>query len=113
MAKQIVETLIDDLDKGPADETVTFGLDGKQYEIDLSDAHATALRENLADFVAVARLTRLPGSASPARSSARARTPGDRAQLAAIRAWAKQNGHVVSDRGRVSKAVLDAFAAAH
>ena len=71
-----------------------------------------ALRENLADFIAVARPSQTArGGRLPARSSATPRTAVDREQLAAIREWARANGHEVSDRGRISKAVRDAFAA--
>ena len=104
--------LIDDLDKGPADETVSFGLDGKQYSIDLSVHNATALRENLADFVAAARVDS-GQRAQSARPQARKRSTGDREQLAAIREWARSEGHSVSDRGRISKTIRDAFDAAH
>jgi len=109
--------LVDDLDGSPADETVYFGIDGKQRKIDLSAEHAKALRENLADFLDhsepagqdVPQSSRARGK----RSSSVGNTADKRRQLAAIREWARQNGHSVSDRGRVSQEVLRAFDAAH
>ncbi|MDN5803406.1 MAG: Lsr2 family protein, partial [Microlunatus sp.] len=47
--------LEDDYDGGEADETVSFGLDGAEYEIDLSTANATELRNGLAPWLAHAR----------------------------------------------------------
>jgi hypothetical protein len=97
--------LVDDLDGGSADETVTFGLDGNAYEIDLSQANADRLREALAPFVAGARrISGRKGRATP-RSSGNS-------DAAAIRAWAKQNGHAVSERGRVSAEIRAAYEAA-
>lgn len=114
---QITEVhLIDDLDKSEAAETVEFGLDGKLYEIDLSTEHAIALRENLADYVAAARPVRgKTADVAPTRTRrpASGKATVDREQTAAIREWARQNGHTVSDRGRVPNAVLRAFEAAH
>jgi len=114
---QITEIrLVDDLDKSEASETVTFGLDGKEYEIDLSDEHARALRESFADFIPVAR--RVTGSSSAPQARARRSSGGspvraDRAQTQAIREWARANGHTVSDRGRIPTKVLGEFEAAH
>jgi hypothetical protein len=113
MAQVTEIRLIDDLDKGPADETVSFGLDGKQYIIDLSGHNATVLRENLADFIAVARRDS-SGAALPVRQQGRKRGSGqEREQSAAVRAWARQNGHTVRFGGGVSTAVGGACAAAH
>ena len=55
MAQQRSITLVDDLDGGKAAETVAFGLDGAQYEIDLSTKNASGLRKAVADFVAHGR----------------------------------------------------------
>ncbi len=107
MAQKIQTILVDDLDGSTATETVTFGLDGVQYEIDLSDEHAAQLRDNLSRWVGHGR--RVGG-----RSSARkARTSGTgNNDTAAIRAWARDNGHTVNDRGRISAEVLRAYEAA-
>ena len=119
MAQETIVRLIDDLDKSEAAETVEFGLDGKQYEIELSESHAQALRENLAEFIAAARKvskaqapTQLT-SARGRRSSTGGTAADKRAQSNAVREWARQNGHSVSDRGRISQAIQRAFDEAH
>ena len=55
VAREVIEKLIDDLDGGDAAETVTFGLDGATYEIDLSKKNAAAFRKSLARYVGAAR----------------------------------------------------------
>lgn len=104
MARKTVVTHIDDLDGGPANETVTFTLDQVEYEIDLSSANAAALREALSVYVGAARRV---GGASRAAARRPART--DKEQLDAIRRWARDNGFDVSDRGRISKVVREAY----
>ena len=118
MAQQVNVTVVDDLDGSDAAGTVSFGLDGRAYEIDLSDGNAARLRASLASFIAVAR--KRGGSAvsggrrGPKMTASSARPqPLDSEQTAAIRAWARQSGHQVSDRGRISQTVMDAFQAAH
>jgi hypothetical protein len=119
MAQQVNVKFVDDLDGSDAAGTVSFALDGRAYEIDLSDDNAAKLRDSLALFVAAARKS--GGSAAMGSRRAPKMTassgpqpqPLDREQTAAIRAWARQNGHQVSDRGRISKTVVDAFQAAH
>jgi hypothetical protein len=108
MAQKTVVLLEDDLDGGTADETVTFALDGVQYEMDLSTANATGLREVLAPYVGAGRriggrtvTRRRVGGGGPART--------DREQLAAIRAWARGRGFEVSDRGRIAAHILEAY----
>ena len=101
--------LVDDLNGEVADETVEFGVDGKNYEIDLSTANAKKLRDALADFVGSARRSggRRRGGGAPA---APARRPSiDREQNQAIREWARKRGMKVSDRGRIPAEVLEAY----
>jgi hypothetical protein len=100
--------LVDDLDGEPADGTVEFGIDGKKYEIDLSEANAKKLREALAEFVAAAR--RANGRRRSAAPAASGRRPSiDREQNQAIRDWARKRGMKVSDRGRIPAEVLEAY----
>jgi nucleoid-associated protein Lsr2 len=118
MAQQVNVKFVDDLDGSDAAATVSFGLDGTVYEIDLSDDNAAKLRDSLAVFVDAARTSggsATTGSrrAQKTASSGRRPQPLDREQTAAIRAWARQNGHQVSDRGRISRTVFSAFQAAH
>ena len=114
--------LVDDLDGSQEDvENVLLALDGTNYEIDLSASNAGRLREKLARFVAAASPVKAAKSA-PARrgprgkAAASAKTapvPSNRDQVQAIREWAKTAGYEVSSRGRISKAIQDAFDAAH
>jgi hypothetical protein len=123
---------VDDLDGSDAMGTVSFALDGRAYEIDLSDENAARLRESMASFISAARKSggsaannrrrqktapkamapKATGPKMTASSTARPQ-PLVREQAAAIRAWARQNNHQVSDRGRIPKTVVDAFQAAH
>ncbi|MBL1094103.1 MULTISPECIES: Lsr2 family protein [Streptomyces] len=106
MAQKVQVLLVDDLDGGEAHETVTFALDGKAYEIDLSDSNAEKLRESLADFVKAGRRT---GGRSGGRGKARAAASAGSQDTAKIRAWAKENGYNVNDRGRVPADIREAF----
>ena len=112
MAKKVTVTLVDDFDgAGAADETVEFGLDGVTYEIDLSTKNAAKLRGDLKQWVAAGRRV---GGRRRGRSRLRAAVVAaiDREQSAAIRDWARRNGHNVSTRGRIPADVIDAFHAA-
>ncbi len=112
MAKKVQVTLVDDIDNSVAAETVSFGLDGSSYEIDLSDANAKKLRDALAKYVANARKSgRAPRTAAATRVTRPARA--DREQVQATREWARKNGYKVSDRGRVPQVVVDAYNEAH
>ena len=110
MAKRVHVVLEDDISGGTADETVSFGLDGSSYEIDLTKANADKLRNALSQYVASGRKVS-SGKARRGSSGGSART--DREQLQAIREWARRNGYEVSDRGRISSKVVEAFNAAH
>lgn len=109
MAQRVQIILEDDVDGSAADETVTFGLDGVTYEIDLSADNARKLREELAPYIGHARRSggrRASGVRSSSSSSAKR-------DLADVRQWARQNGHQVSDRGRISAEVQAAYDKAH
>lgn len=116
MAQKVQVILVDDVDGGDASETVTFGLDGVSYEIDLNDDNAAKLRDSLSTWVGHARKvggrsgTRRRSSSS---SSAPAAASKGGTDTAAVRAWARENGHDVSERGRISAEVLAAYEAAH
>lgn len=109
MAQQVSVKLVDDIDGSEASGTVSFGLDGAQYEIDLSDDNAGKLRDALAAFVGSAR--RAGGGRARAVVAPRVARPGasDRVRTAAIREWARQNGHAISDRGRIPSSVVEAY----
>lgn len=116
VAQKVQVMLVDDIDGGEADETVSFSLDGVAYEIDLSTDNAEAMREAFAQYVGVARrvggraAARTTGGGRPRKAAAPSAGGRD---TAAIRAWAKENGYEVSERGRISATVLEAYDAAH
>ena len=112
MAQRVNVVLVDDIDGTDASETVSFALDGVDYEIDLSDEHAGQLREAVSLYVGHARRTggRRKGNR---RSSGGGSGGGVGASAADIRAWARENGWEVPERGRVSAEVREAYAAAN
>ncbi len=117
MARKVQVILSDDLDENlPADETVSFSLDGTSYEIDLAEKNAKELRDVFSRYVSAARKVGRGGRSSSGGSGTRGRGTGgrmDREQAGAIREWARKNGHAVSDRGRIPASVVDAYEAAH
>lgn len=114
MAQKVHVVLVDDLDGGTADETVSFALDGHAYEIDLSAANAAGLREAFATYVGAARRAGSRTGSSTGRRPAATRRAAPRGGRAAeIRAWARQEGIAVSERGRISADVVAEYEAAH
>ncbi len=108
MAQKVNIVLVDDIDQSDAEETVTFGLDGKEYAIDLNSKHASSLRDALAPYVAHGRpVSGRGGRRSSAKAAASGTAPSE------IRAWARANGYDVPERGRVAAEVREAYAAAH
>lgn len=109
MARKVVTitTLIDDLDGTTLNEgegeTVRFGLDGADLEVDLSTANAEALRELLRPYVRVARKTARVGT--PAARSSRS----SKEDLSAVRAWLRDQGHKVSERGRIPNQLMELY----
>jgi hypothetical protein len=109
MAQKVNIVLVDDLDGSEASETVTFGLDGTSYEIDLNEKNAASLRDALAGYVGNAR--KVAGTRSRARKSTPAAASG--ASAAEVRDWARSNGFDVPERGRIPSSVREAFDAAN
>jgi Lsr2 len=105
MAQKVTVTLEDDLTGGPAKQTVRFAFDGTDYEIDLNAKNAAALSEQLAPYLEHARRAGRP-SRRPGRSPANRQRSGD------IRAWAKEHGLAVSERGRIPASVAEQYRAA-
>ena len=104
MAKKVQVLLVDDVDKeSSADETVTFALDGVSYEIDLTTENAAKLRDSLAMWIGHAERTggRRSAGRSPGRSGRR--------DVSQIRQWARENGYDISERGRISTEVQEAY----
>ncbi|AXB44796.1 histone-like nucleoid-structuring protein Lsr2 [Amycolatopsis albispora] len=100
--------MVDDIDGSDATQTVPFTLDGAAYEIDLSDDNAARLRDEFAPFVAAGRRTggRKTRLTTPNTNGTKVTT--DREHTRAVRAWARDNGWPISDRGRIPSEVLDA-----
>jgi nucleoid-associated protein Lsr2 len=109
VAQKIQTVFIDDLDGSQAEGTVRFGLDGAEYEIDLSAEHARALRDALSRYVTAARRTG-GGARRSARRGRRARADG--VDSTEVREWAKAQGIEVKDRGRMPAELLVKFKAA-
>ena len=108
MAQKVHIVLEDDLDGSDATQTVSFGLDGTSYEIDLNDEHASAIREALAPYVGHARKAT---GVRRGRRSQPAAAGGHSAKE--IRDWARSNNHKVPERGRIPADVREAFEAAN
>lgn len=104
MAQRIQTMLIDDLDGGEADETVTFAVDGVTYEIDLNQKNSAKFHKFIEPYTKAARRTGGRAARSKAKSKA-----ADSSDTALIRAWAKDNGFDVNDRGRVPANIREAY----
>src|SRR5699024_4214619 len=107
MAQKVKVYLIDDIDGGDAEETITFGIDGSMYEIDLSADNATKLRDAIDSFDQEAR----KDTSKPARSRRGSRNAPRRERSAGIRAWAKAAGKPVNERGRILAASVAEYEA--
>lgn len=117
MAKVVTESYVDDIEGGPANETVEFALDRVTYEIDLTNDNAKKLREALKEYIEYARRADTSRRRTP-RPTGRGRRPVgrssvDREQNTAIREWARKRGYEVSDRGRIPSHVLEAYHREH
>lgn len=100
MAQRVEVTHVDDLDGSAADETVRFGLDGTEYEIDLSAGHAAGLRGELERFTSAAR--RKPGQSRRRKRSARPDLPE-------IREFARVRGYDIKERGAVPGRIIEEY----
>ena len=109
MAQKTIVVLEDDIDGGVAEETVRFALDGTEYVIDLSARNAAGLRDAFAPWVGAARRPSRTGRAASAPARARRGSVGS----SEIRSWGKINGFTVSERGRISAELQQAYDAAH
>jgi hypothetical protein len=97
---------VDDIDGSDAEGTVRFGFDGTDYEIDLNKQHADQLAQAIGPFIAAAR--KVPSSRRPARG-----LRAGRQNLSDVRAWARDQGIKISERGRIPADVLAKYNAAH
>lgn len=115
MAQKVNIVLVDDIDGSEATETVSFGLDGTNYEIDLNDKNAAALRDAIGHYVGHGR--RVTGgtrrSGGRRTTDRRSSSSVDAHSAREVRDWARSNGYTVPDRGRIPGEVRQAFDAAH
>lgn len=113
MARRIVHQLVDDIDGtvlGIGEgETIHFSLNNTAYEIDLTTENADAFRAALEPYIAGARRA----GTTQARGGSPRKRPAASPETAVIREWAQQNGHKVSERGRIPATVIEAYRAAH
>ena len=108
MAQKVITKYTDDLDGSEASGSVDFGLDGKSYEIDLSDENASKLRDVFAPYVAAAR--RSGGGRRQVSTAPRGASSGrSREETGAMRTWLRENGYSVKDRGRVPAELIGAY----
>jgi len=107
MAQKLQTLFIDDLDGGEAAGTVRFGFDGSEYEIDLSAANSEALRKTLDPYIEHGRKASSAGRRQSGAGGRRA--PTDSIDNTAVRAWAKEQGITIKDRGRVSVGVVTQY----
>ena len=107
MASIVSVLVTDDLDGSPDAQTVTFGFDGVTYEIDLAEQNRAKLEQQMAPYVAAGRRI------TQRRPRAAASHPGARVDRAVVRAWAKEQGLNVSERGRISAEVMQQYEVAH
>ena len=116
MAKRTIQMLVDDIDGTEADQTIRFGIDGIQYEIDLSKTNAEKMRGVLARYVEAGAKAGRVGAPAPRTTPPRRRGPAGRTtatadadQNRAIREWAQNKGIAVSDRGRIKQELIDRY----
>ena len=109
MARRTQIILEDDVEGGIAHETITFALDGANYEIDLNSDNAAALRDGMAKWIGHSRR----GGARAGAGRRTGRATSTHSNVSQVREWARRTGHKVSDRGRISKDLLAAYDSAH
>jgi hypothetical protein len=109
------EIYFDDLDESPDAQPITFALEGKEYQIDLSEKNAERLRSALQEFIGKARpvVPRPVTSLASERTSRRRSSGSGRDDIQAIRQWANDNGYELPPRGRIKQSVIDAYDEAH
>lgn len=120
MAQRVQVELVDDLNGEPAQETVRFGVDGGEYEIDLTAENAEKLRAALSEYLDKGRRAssgrkdtsgRKDSGGRKEPSPSASRSKRDNTQQ--IRQWAQENGFNPSSRGRITQSIMDAYDEAH
>lgn len=101
MAQQVITELVDDLDGSSASTTIRFGIDGREFEVDLSDANAFAIRASLEPYITAGRKVTAGVKTQSVRT--------DKSVAKAIRAWAVANNWELKSRGRIPHEVVEAY----
>jgi hypothetical protein len=107
MVRKVIERLVDDIDGSDATQSVSFGLDGVTYHIDLNEVHADELRTALGPYIDVAR--RVRDEQGRRRAGVIRRPVVDRDRNARIRQWALKQGVELPGRGRIARALVQAY----
>jgi Lsr2 len=111
MAQKIQTLYVDDLDGSAAEGTVTFGLEGSTYEIDLNAEHRAALRDMMSTYIQAGR--KISGAGRGRTAGRGSQRSGDRPDAKQVREWAKENGMTINDRGRIPEEFMVKFQSAH
>lgn len=113
MVQRVRTHLEDDIHGGEAQHTIQFAVDGVHYEIDLNDHNAAELRKAFEHWTTHARKAPAPRGRARAAAAPRSHATRSKAELVAIREWARHHGHTVSDRGRIPARIIAEYEAAH
>ena len=113
MAQKVITEFIDDIDGSPAERTFTFAVDGTNYEIDLSAENIAEFKSAIGGFIESARKIKGSSDARRTRSTGASGGRQSREQTQAVREWARQQGHNISNRGRIPSSIQQAFDQAH
>ena len=115
MAQKVITEFIDDIDGSPAERTFTFAVDGTNYEIDLSAENIAEFTSAIGGFIESARKVKGSKNSDARRTRSTGPESGrqSREQTQAVREWARQHGHHISNRGRIPASIQQAFAQAH
>jgi nucleoid-associated protein Lsr2 len=112
MARQIIENITDDIDGSADAQPVKFSYAGTDYTLDLGKKNRAALEKALKPYIQAGTKVSKRATGSKTRGNTRRRSGSNGTDLAAVRAWAAENGYQVSNRGRIPGAVLEAYQAA-
>ena len=115
MAQKVITEFIDDIDGSPAERTFTFAVDGTHYEIDLSADNIAEFNSAIGGFIESARKVKVSKNSDGrrVRSAGADGSRQSREQTQAVREWARQHGHNISNRGRIPASIQQAFDQAH
>jgi hypothetical protein len=115
MAQKVITEFIDDIDGSPAERTFTFAVDGTNYEIDLSAENIAEFKSAIGGFIESARKVKGSRSSNDRRTRNAGADGGrpSREQTRVVRAWARQHGHNISNRGRIPASIQQAFDQSH